>query len=174
VAEVMAKREVEEKIEFPIQSENKFKELLETKTFLKEPELRNFLHQYQFERSDGTFAPLNYDRPNKMVYQAILEYFKDKDPKIQNCLAIYRTLMRLNNLRNQSIGAHNFDPISLNLIYSNLATAEELEKLKQKGLSSKEEKKEIVKHIIFSGLREYFQIKANPYDELTTFIKRHF
>jgi hypothetical protein len=170
VAEEIAEKELARIFGEDILISRNYKPTLERR-FQQEPGLERFLDEYKVETFQGPQL-LNYEKPTKIVYKALLEYYAAKDPAAEKCSNTYNLLMRLNNLRNNSIGAHSFDPVSLNLIYENLAQGQEkLLKAPTTRAKEQKQKKELVKEIIFKPLKEYFNLAENPYDGLNELIR---
>lgn len=81
-----------------------------------EPELLEFLDNYKLNNKE----PLKFRderNPSTKTNQAILEYYQFKGVEVPE-LDTYEKLQleKLNQLRNKSIGAHDFQPVSLELI----------------------------------------------------------
>ncbi|MCS6904614.1 MAG: hypothetical protein NZ576_04420 [Bacteroidia bacterium] len=169
IAEELGEEELKRIFGFDVSNENTFLKELEEYISKKDNKLRDFLENYYIKK-----LRLNYSRPNKLVYRALLEYFSQNCEKTQKALVVYQNLFPLNELRNKSIGAHDFDPISLKHIYSKLIEANNNDSIKWENRKEYKQTKAQVKKKIFQPLKEYFSLDANPYEEINKLIKKYY
>lgn len=101
-------------------------------------------------------SPVDLNRlPSRPVWLKILEFFESKE-NYANVLDIVKRVSVLADLRNQSIGAHGFDPVSLNLIENTL---------NNQGLTTTR---------MFQELDKIFEFNSHPYREIKNLILSEF
>jgi len=115
---------------------------------LNNSKLKDFIEIYEIVLPNGKKTPLDITKNSIPVFIAIIEFFEGKS-ELFNFLS---AVTALTQLRNKSIGAHDFNPVSLEIIESEIQNFS------------------ISINDVFTYMDKYFSITENPFLKINELI----